>query len=205
MAMQTSRLGLIKPEYNEYVEVGVLNENFDKLDEAYGELSKRATPPDFDNLLMWPGCVRATPPKNGDTWVERIVTKADKQLRAERITVRVGEGDYTETYRFYYEDGVTLKESYIVHTTQDEDGTWYEDITREGGDEPPEDTDGGSSGGTPDDDVATDEEFDAMLDDIFGEKSPEDAPSEDVPTEDTDDVATDEEFDAMLDEIFGAE
>ena len=96
--------------------------------------------PDFDNLLMWPGCIRATPPKDGDTWVERIVTKADRLLRAERITVRVGESEYTETYRFYYEDGVTLKESYIVHTKQEEDGTWYEDITREGGDEPPGDT-----------------------------------------------------------------
>ncbi len=53
----------------------------------------------------------------------------------------------------------------------------------------------GSGGGTSNDDVATDEEFDAMLDELFGEAA----------SEDTEDVATDEEFNAMLDELFGTE
>ncbi len=132
MAMQTSHLGLTKPEYNEYVEVSVLNENFDKLDEAYGVLSKRATPPDFDNLLMWPGCIRATPPKDGDTWVERIVTTEGEVLRAQRTTVINEDESYTETYTFYEDDGETVKEQYTVQTSKDANGTWREAVTKGG-------------------------------------------------------------------------
>ena len=86
--------------------------------------------PDFDNLLMWPGCIKASLPPDGNTWIERIMTKADRLLRAEKITVRT-EAECVETFRFYYADGITLKGIYIVHTWQ-EDGIWYEEITKEG-------------------------------------------------------------------------
>lgn len=133
MATQTQYLGMTKPDYNEYVDVGVLNDNFDILDKKWKELSDREVPPDFDNLLMWPGCIKASLPKDGDTWTEKIITKAEKTLRAEKITVRT-EAECVETFRFYYADGITLKGIYIVHTWQ-EDGIWYDEITKEGIDE----------------------------------------------------------------------
>lgn len=89
--------------------------------------------PDFDNLLAWPGCTRITPPKEGETWTESIVTTAGNSLRAQRVTVKNGDGDYTETYTFYEEDGAAVKEKYVVHTMKD--GTaeaWREQVTKEG-------------------------------------------------------------------------
>lgn len=89
--------------------------------------------PDFDNLLAWPGCTRITPPKNGETWTESIVTTAGNALRAKRVTVKNADEDYTETYTFYAEDGATVKEKYVVHTTKDgTTETWREQVTKEG-------------------------------------------------------------------------
>ena len=88
-------------------------------------------PPTFDNLLAWPGCKRITPPKSGSTWTERIVTKDGGLLRAQRVTVIASEGDITETYTFYEEDGATVAAKYIVHSTKDGAETWTEDVTKE--------------------------------------------------------------------------
>lgn len=89
--------------------------------------------PDFDNLLAWPGCTRVTPPKEGGTWTESIVTTEGNSLRAKRVTVQNGDGDYTETYSFYAEDGVTVRERYVVHTMKDGTAeTWRETVTKEG-------------------------------------------------------------------------
>lgn len=89
--------------------------------------------PDFDNLLAWPGCTRITPPKNGETWTESIVTTVGNTLRAKRVTVKNADEDYTETYTFYAADGVTLKEKYVVHTTKTgTTETWREQVTKEG-------------------------------------------------------------------------
>ena len=90
-------------------------------------------PPDFDNLLAWPGCKRITPPKDEatNTYTETIVNSTTNALRAKRVTVQNGENDYTETYFFYEEDGVTLKAKYVVQTTKDGTETWTEDVTKE--------------------------------------------------------------------------
>lgn len=88
--------------------------------------------PDFDNLLAWPGCTRITPPKNGETWTESIVTTVGNILRAKRVTVKNSDGSYTETYTFFGGDGVTMKEKYVVHTTKDGTETWREAVTKEG-------------------------------------------------------------------------
>ena len=130
MAEQTSLYRLTKPDYNEYVDVGVLNRNFDIIDEALGEIGGRRTY-SFDNLLAWPGCKRITPKKSGSTWTERIVTKDGGLLRAQRVTVIASEGDITETYTFYAEDGATVAAKYIVHSTKDGAETWTEDVTKE--------------------------------------------------------------------------
>lgn len=136
MATQTTNLKLNKPEYNDYVDVGVLNENFDIIDEKLWELEGRKVelPPSFDNLLAWPGCRRITPPKDEEagSYTETIVNKATNALRAKRVTVQNGESDYTETYFFYEEDGETLQAKYVVHTTKDTTETWTEDVTKEG-------------------------------------------------------------------------
>lgn len=89
--------------------------------------------PDFDNLLAWSGCKRITPPKDeaAGSYTETIVDRATNALRAKRVTVQNGESDYTETYTFYEEDGVTLKAKYVVHTTKDATETWTEDVTKE--------------------------------------------------------------------------
>lgn len=88
--------------------------------------------PDFDNLLAWPGCTRVTPPKEGETWTESIITTAGNILRAQRVTVKNGDGDYTETYTFYAEDGAAVKEKYVVHTSRDGTAeTWRETVTKE--------------------------------------------------------------------------
>lgn len=135
MAVQTTHVGLKKPEYNDYVDVGILNENFDIIDEMLGELAGRKVelPPDFDNLLAWPNCKRITPPKDEatNTYTETIVDRATGALRAKRVTVQNGENDYTETYIFYEADGVTQKERYVVQTKKDEAETWTEDVTKE--------------------------------------------------------------------------
>lgn len=203
MAIQTQYLGMTKPEYNEYVDIGVLNDNFDILDKKWKELSDREAPPDFDNLLMWPGCIKASLPPDGNTWIERIMTKADRLLRAEKITVRT-EAECTETFRFYYADGITLKSIYIVHTWQDADGIWYEEITKEGIDELFEVY-------VEDETLVINMNGDAVVGEtlllnvngcrvegetlIFGD----DGGIED------EDYATDKEVDEMLDEIFGKE
>ena len=90
-------------------------------------------PPDFDNLLAWPGCKRITPPKDetANTYTETIVNSTTNALRAKRVTVQNGESDYTETCFFYEEDGVTLRAKYVVHTTKDTTETWTEDVTKE--------------------------------------------------------------------------
>lgn len=89
--------------------------------------------PDFDNLLAWPGCTRITPPKEGETWTESIVTTVGSILRAKRVTVKNEDEDYTETYTFYAEDGATVKEKYVVHTTREgTTETWREQVTKEG-------------------------------------------------------------------------
>ena len=136
MATQTTNLKLNKPEYNDYVDVGVLNENFDIIDEKLWELEGRKVelPPSFDNLLAWPGCKRITPPKDeaSGSYTETIVDRATNALRAKRVTVQNGESDYTETYFFYEEDGETLQAKYVVHTTKDTTETWTEDVTKEG-------------------------------------------------------------------------
>lgn len=89
--------------------------------------------PDFDNLLAWPGCTRITPPKEGETWTESIVTTEGNILRAKRVTVKNEDEDYTETYTFYAEDGATVKEKYVVHTTKTgTTETWREQVTKEG-------------------------------------------------------------------------
>ena len=136
MATQTTNLKLNKPEYNDYVDVGVLNENFDIIDEKLWELEGRKVelPPSFDNLLAWPGCRRITPPKDeaSGSYTETIVNRATNALRAKRVTVQNGESDYTETYFFYEEDGETLQAKYVVHTTKDTTETWTEDVTKEG-------------------------------------------------------------------------
>ena len=136
MATQTTNLKLNKPEYNDYVDVGVLNENFEIIDEKLGELEGRQVelPPSFDNLLAWPGCKRITPPKDeaSGSYTETIVHSTTNALRAKRVTVQNGESDYTETYFFYEEDGETLQAKYVVHTTKDTTETWTEDVTKEG-------------------------------------------------------------------------
>ena len=135
MATQTTNLKLNKPEYNDYVDVEVLNENFEIIDEKLWELEGRKVelPPSFDNLLAWPGCKRITPPKDEEagSYTETIVNKATNALRAKRVTVQNGESDYTETYFFYEEDGETLQAKYVVHTTKDTTETWTEDVTKE--------------------------------------------------------------------------
>ena len=212
---------------------------------AYGTVnvpSSCKNPADFDNLLMWPGCIKASLPPDGNTWIERIMTRADRLLRAEKITVRT-EAECVETFRFYYADGITLKSIYIVHTWQDEDGIWYEEITKEGveelsevfveeetlvinvsGDAVQDETlllnvDGCTveeetlnfdpKGDSSEDNVATDEEVDEMLDEIFGKEDPEDSGSEDTSSGafegESGNMATDEEITEMLDEIFGKE
>lgn len=89
--------------------------------------------PDFDNLLAWPGCTRITPPKEGETWTESIVTTEGSIPRAKRVTVKNADEDYTETYTFYAEDGATVKEKYVVHTTKEgTTETWREQVTKEG-------------------------------------------------------------------------
>lgn len=136
MATQTTNLKLNKPEYNDYVDVEVLNENFEIIDEKLWELEGRKVelPPSFDNLLAWPGCRRITPPKDeaSGSYTETIVNKDTNALRAKRVTVQNGESDYTETYFFYEEDGETLQAKYVVHTTKDTTETWTEDVTKEG-------------------------------------------------------------------------
>ncbi len=149
-------------------------------------------PPDFDNLLAWSGCTRHTPKKEENTWTEQIVTTEGNILRAERITVKNGEEDYTETYRFYAADGETITGKYTVHTTKDGTETWHEVIDGEG---EAGGTGCGSGGGTGDSvDFATDEEVNAMLDEVFGKVDYE---------EEEEGFATDEEVNAMLDEVFG--
>ena len=135
MATQTKNLNLTKPEGNDYVEVGVLSDNFEIIDKVVGELAGRKVeiPPDFDNLLAWPGCKRITPPKDetANTYTETIVNSTTNALRAKRVTVQNGESDYTETYTFYEADGVTQKARYVVQTTKDGTETWTEDVTKE--------------------------------------------------------------------------
>ena len=83
------------------------------------------------------------------------------------------------------EDGVLSVTGEIVNPPDDEPGT----TPSPGGDD---DTNG---------DIATDEEVDDTLDDIFGEDDPPE--NNEPPEEENGDVATDEEVDDMLDDIFG--
>lgn len=92
-------------------------------------------PRDFNNLLHWPDCTRITDPPVGTTGeiVERIVDRATKSiLKAKRTTLKNSDNDYTETYIYYNDDGVTEKYKYIVQTTKD-GGTsaWFETVTKE--------------------------------------------------------------------------
>lgn len=48
--------------------------------------------------------------------------------------------------------------------------------------------------------MATDEDIDNLIDDIFG---PDIEPSPDEPVYDSDDIATDEELDDVLTDVFG--
>lgn len=95
-------------------------------------------PVNFDDLLAWPGCTRITAPSsvNADgasETVERWVDAATKTInKAKRVTVKNAEGDYTQTYTYYAEDGTTEKYKYIVQTTKDgETSVWTETVTKQ--------------------------------------------------------------------------
>lgn len=128
MAAQTTNYGLNKPEYYEYVDIGVLNENFDTIDAALKALSGQGVQ-DFDNLLAHPSCIRTTA-KNGSIWTEQIKTQGGS-LRAERVTTIAAKDDITERYTFYAEDGATVSGKFTVHITKDAAGGWKEEVTKE--------------------------------------------------------------------------
>lgn len=128
MAEQTTNYQLQKPEYHEYVDIGVLNENFDAIDAALTEIAGRGTY-DFDNLLAYPGCT-CTLEKEDSTYTEQIKTQGGI-LRAKRVTVVNGAESYTETYTFYAEDGTTAAAQFTVQTTKDGEGNWQEEVTEE--------------------------------------------------------------------------
>jgi len=88
---------------------------------------------DFDNKLSWPGCTFTTTPKDettGET-IQTIVDSASGTLKAKKITLDSGDYNFTETYIFYGEDGVTEKEKYTVQTSRDASTlVWSEIVTK---------------------------------------------------------------------------
>lgn len=88
---------------------------------------------DFDNKLSWPGCTFTTTPKDettGET-IQTIADSASGTLKAKKITLDSGNYNFTETYIFYAEDGVTEKEKYTVQTSRDASTlVWSEVVTK---------------------------------------------------------------------------
>lgn len=89
---------------------------------------------DFDNKLSWPGCTFKTTPKDettGET-IQTIVDSASGTLKAKKVTLDSGEYNFTETYIFYGEDGVTETSKYTVQITRDASTLeWSEVVTQE--------------------------------------------------------------------------
>lgn len=88
---------------------------------------------DFDNKLSWPGCTFTTTPKDettGET-IQTIADTASGTLKAKKITLDSGNYNFTETYIFYAEDGVTEIEKYTVQTSRDASTlVWSEVVTK---------------------------------------------------------------------------
>lgn len=126
MAGQTKYYGFGKPTAEEYVEIDLLNENFDAIDAALKEIAESGVRV-FDNPLAYPDCIRKTTLEAGN-WKEQI-TDAEGSLKAERVTQIASAADITETYTFY--DGKAIAAKFTIHTTKDAAGSWKEEIRRE--------------------------------------------------------------------------
>lgn len=118
--------------------VNYVNGLFVALAEAVEELGNAVNSStgslDFDNKLSWPGCTFTTTPKDettGET-IQTISDTASGTLKAKKITLDSGNYNFTETYIFYAEDGVTEKEKYTVQTSRDTSTlVWSEVVTKD--------------------------------------------------------------------------
>lgn len=116
--------------------VNYVNGLFVALAEAVEELGNAVNSStgslDFDNKLSWPGCTFTTNPKNtsGET-IQTIADTASGTLKAKKITLDSGNYNFTETYIFYADDGVTEKEKYTVQISRDASTlVWSEVVTK---------------------------------------------------------------------------
>lgn len=88
---------------------------------------------DFDNKLSWPGCTFTTNPKDDTTGetVQTITDTVSGKLKAKKITLDSGNYNFTETYIFYADDGVTEKEKYTVQISRNARTlVWSEVVTK---------------------------------------------------------------------------
>lgn len=117
--------------------VNYVNGLFVALAEAVEELGNAVNSStgslDFDNKLSWPGCTFTTTQKDettGET-IQTIADTASGTLKAKKITLDSGNYNFTETYIFYADDGVTEKEKYTVQTSRDTSTlVWSEVVTK---------------------------------------------------------------------------
>lgn len=117
--------------------VNYVNGLFVALAEAVEELGNAVNSStgslDFDNKLSWPGCTFTTTPKDettGET-IQTIADTASGTLKAKKITLDSGNYNFTETYIFYADDGVTEIEKYTVQTSRDAiTFVWSEVVTK---------------------------------------------------------------------------
>lgn len=115
--------------------VSYVNSLFVPMAEAVEELSKAVESStgslDFDNKISWPGCTFTTNPKNSSGEIIQTITDtASGKLKAKKITLDSGNYTFTETYIFYADDGVTVKEKYTVQITRDSSKVWSEVVKK---------------------------------------------------------------------------
>lgn len=72
--IQTNTIGLKKPEKNEFIDIGVLNENFDKIDQFFALMEKGIV----DNFLRKPIQGSLTIPMVG--WIDELNGEYTKKI-----------------------------------------------------------------------------------------------------------------------------
>lgn len=115
--------------------VSYINSLFVPMAEAVEELSKAVEDSsgslDFDNKISWPGCTFTTNPKNSaGEIIQTITDTASSKLKAKKVTLDSGNYTFTETYIFYADDGVTVKEKYTIQITRDSNKVWSEVVKK---------------------------------------------------------------------------
>ena len=101
MATETTNLHLTKPSGNESVDVSVLNENFDKIDTAYGnvsqELSNKLTEADIATLRVGVAAQGETLEEDTAALIELVDAGAKNLLNPESAVGYVGQSGYPIT------------------------------------------------------------------------------------------------------------